>query len=122
MADEAKPRPKFVRCRVPINDGFTESATYTGTAQRYHGVSISYRPALQEEVNGYQDDPRDFVVKAREMVLRHVRGWNVANDAGDDVAPLNADTVKQLAYQVLCWMCDCITGYGPAAEVTDAKN
>lgn len=122
MADDTKARPKLVNCRVPINDGFTDAATYSGPAKRYTGVAISYRPAIQEEVSSYQDDPRDFLIKAREMVVKHVRGWNVANDTGDDVAPIDAAAVKQLAFPVLCWMVDCVTGYGPAKEVEEAKN
>jgi len=54
--------------------------------------------------------------------VKHVRGWNVANDTGDDVAPVNLEAVKALVFPVLCWMTECITGYGPAKEVEDAKN
>lgn len=117
-----KPRPKLVSCRIPIRDGFTQTDTYKGAASRYHGVAISYRPALQQQVADYLDDPRPFLVKAREIVERHVTGWNIPDDTGENVAKIDAATVKEIVYPVISWMVDCITGYAPVVEADDAKN
>lgn len=116
-------RPRLVQCRVKINDGFTMSDTYrAGEPIVYSGVAISYRPALQVESADFIDDPRKFIIKARELVVKHVTGWNVANDKGDDVAPVTPETVAELAYPVLSWMVNCVTGYAPREEGEDAKN
>lgn len=114
---------RVVSCRVPVRDGFTLSDVYRdGEAIIYSGVAITYRPALQTEAADFLDDPRKFIVKGRELILKHVTGWNVANDDGTDVAPLAAESVAQLAYPVFSWMINCITGYAPRSELDDAKN
>lgn len=117
-----KPKPRLVVCRVPIRDGFTQSDTYDGAAARYRGTAIAYRPALQDQCAEFLDDPRKYVVKARDMIVKHVTGWNVANDDGNDVAPINPVSAAELAYPILSWMVDCITGYAPQVEVEEAKN
>lgn len=116
-------KPRLVACRVPIRDGFTMTDTYRpGEPILYSGVAITYRPALQTETAEFLDDPRKYVVKARELVAKHVTGWNVADDGGDDVAKIDAESVAQIAYPVLSWMANCITGYAPRTEIEDAKN
>lgn len=116
-------RPRVVAARIPTRDGFTLSATYrAGQPVIYSGVSITYRPALQVQAQEFLDDPRKYVVKARELAAKHVTGWNVAGDDPDTVAPVSLDTVTELAYPVLDWMVNCITGYAPQTEAEDAKN
>lgn len=121
MADAKKPR--LVACRIPTRDGFTMHATYReGENVVYSGVAIEYRPTLQTQAVAFLDDPRDFLIKGRELVVNHVKGWNVAGDVAGDAAPLTPETVAELAYPVLSWMVNCITGYAPKSEADDAKN
>lgn len=88
----------------------------------YSGVAISYRPCLQDQSADFMDDPRKYIVKARELVAKHVTGWNVAGDEPDSVAPITEATVKELAYPVIDWMVNCVTGYAPVTELDDAKK
>lgn len=118
-----KKKPRLVVCRIPARDGFTLEDVYReGEDIIYAGVAIQYRPALQTQTAEFLDDPRAFLVKGRALVLKHLTGWNVAGDTAEDAAPITAEVIAELAYPVLNWMVNCITGYAPRAEVEDAKN
>ena len=112
-----------IAARIPVKDGFTLSATYqAGRAIIYSGVTIQYRPALQEEYIAYISDPRKPLVKMREWVLRHLTGWNVAGDVEGSVAPITLETVSELAPPVLDWIDSCVNGYAPKQEAADLGN
>lgn len=118
-----KKKPRLVVCRIPARDGFTLDDVYReGEDIIYAGVAIQYRPALQTQTSEFLDDPRAYLVKSRALVLKHVTGWNVAGDNPAEAAPITEEVVAELAYPVLTWMVNCITGYAPRTEVDDAKN
>jgi hypothetical protein len=118
-----KKRVRVVAARVPIRDGFTQDATYRdGQNVMYAGTQITYRPALPEAVADFLDDPRKYIVKGRQLVLKYVTGWNVADDTGENVAEINEQTVKELAYPVLDFAVNCITGYAPTKAGEEEKN
>jgi hypothetical protein len=119
VSDEKK-KPRLVQCRTKIADGFTKTATCEKAP--YAGTAISFRPCLQTEVADFLDDPRKYIVKGRELLAKKLTGWNVADDTGEDAAPLTPESLAEIAYPVLDWMINAVTGYAPTDEVADAKN
>lgn len=114
---------RVVSGRVPIRDGFTLSNVYKPDVPvLFSGAAITYRPALQQQTADYMDDPRKYLEKSRELVRKHLVGWNIEGDEPGSVAPINEQTVAELAYPLLSWMVDTVTGYAILAEVADAKN
>lgn len=114
---------RVVSARVPVRDGFTSEAVYKPDSEEFGaGTAIKFRPALQEEVADFLDDPRKFTAKAREMLLSKLTGWNVSDDAGTDVAPITAETLAEIHYPVFAWMVDAVTGYAKRQEAADLKN
>lgn len=112
-----------VKARLNVKDGFTLTDTYSPKpANRYEGVSITYRPALSDEVFAFQRDSRGYVAKGRDLVLKHVTQWNIQDTEPGTVAPLTPDVMKEIPFPVLDWMIDCIHGYAPKVEREDAKN
>lgn len=120
---DGQKKVRVVAGRVPIRDGFTLSDVYRdGQPIIYSGAAITYRPCLQVQSADFMDDPRKFVDKARALVLKHLVGWNIEGDEPGTVAPITEVTVGELAFPLLSWMADCVTGYAPRKEGDDAKN
>lgn len=113
----------LVKALVVVRDGYTQTGTFDPPGgSPYKGVEVKFRPATADQAYEFFDDKRKYPVKARSLVLAHVKEWNVADESGT-AAAVTPETAGQLAYTVLDWMVNLIVGYAAAGkDAEDAKN
>jgi hypothetical protein len=115
-----------------IRDGWTEEDTFPGS-HWIDPLKFKYRPCLTMRFYEYQEAEKDTSKKLFnaniKLIQEHLVSWDVTDKNGVEL-PFTDDKIwTRIPHQIITYMRDCITGYGPnrpkkdeIKEITAEKN